>query len=766
MRIGQPVWYADSIKQQKSMNKVTEVNNKLSGPLPAFGDNDEIDLRALIGTVLGAKGLIAGMAAGALFLGAAYAWLATPIYQVDAVVQVEDSKGSALGGAVKDLEGLFDVKSLAATEIELLRSRMVLGRTVDALGLDVVVEPKYFPVIGRAVASLHDGEQPALGWPGFGRFSWGGAQLIVARLEVPESWLEEALTLVAGESGSYELFDPDGKKLGQGRLGEEFSAEGSHGAVGLFVRDLRAATGTHFELRKLPRITAIEDLADSFSALEKGKQSGIIQLKLTNKNPELAVRQMNTIANNYVRQNVERKSAEADQTLQYLEQQLPETKRQLEAAEVRFNEFRSRHGTVDVTKEGELLLQQSVATETGLVELEQKRKELMQRFTAEHPSVRALDGQISALNAQRSKFAGQVDSLPQTQQEILRLTRDLQVNQEIYTSLLNNAQQLKVVRGGTVGNVRVIDYAEKPLEPVKPKKVLILIVALLFGLVLGVVAAFVRQALRSGVKDPKQIEARTGLSVFATVPHSEAQMALVKQRSRSGGKAVVLAREDDQDLSIESLRSLRTTLHFASLDAANNRLLVTGPDPGVGKSFLSVNLAAVLVAGGERVLLIDADMRRGHINEYFGRGRNNGLSDVIAGQMTLEQAIYKTPIDGLDLLSTGAIPPNPSELLLHPNFEALLTSVSKNYDHVVLDCPPIMAVTDAAIVGRYCGTVLLAARFAVTPLAELEAAVSRLRQAGVPVNGVLLNGVDELSGYGYGYGYKYAYSYAYRSSKD
>lgn len=745
---------------------MTETVNKMPAPLQVGSNDDELDLRELVGTVFGARKLIAGITASALLLGAAYAWLATPIYRVDAVVQVEDSKGSALGGAVKDLEGLFEVKSQATTEIELLRSRMVLGRTVDSLGLDIVVSPTYFPIIGKAIARRNSDEMPAQAWFGFGRFAWGGERLTVSRLTVPESWLDETITLIAGEAGSYTLLDPEGELLGRGAIGQEFSSEKKSAVVKMFVRDLQASPGVRFKIKKLPRLMAISDLSEGFVAEEKGKQSGVIQLRLVGVDPDLAVRQMNTIANNYVRQNVERKSAEADQTLQYLEQQLPETKRQLEAAEVRFNDFRSRHGTVDVTKEGELLLQQSVATETGLVELQQKRKELLQRFTPQHPSVQALDSQIATLNSQRSKFAGQVDSLPQTQQEILRLTRDLQVNQEIYTGLLNNAQQLKVVRGGTVGNVRVIDYAERPLEPVKPRVMMILAASVLLGLMAGIAAAFVRQALRSGVKDPKQIESRTGLSVFATVPQSLAQAALVKQRSKTGGRALVLAELDDQDLAVESLRSLRTTLHFASLDAKNNRLLVTGPAPGVGKSFLSVNLAAVLVASGERVLIIDADMRRGQINEYFGRARDGGLSEVIAGVLPLDEAISSTSISGLDLLTTGAIPPNPSELLLHPNFFMLLDKVSERYDRVVIDCPPIMAVTDAAIVGRHSGTVLLTARFAVTPMAELEASIGRLRQAGVPVSGILLNGVDDSAGYGYGYGYKYAYSYSYRSSKD
>jgi len=729
-------------------------------------DGDDIDLRALMGTVLGARYLIASFAATALLAGAAYVWVATPIYQVDASVQVEDNKGGGLGAAVKDLDGLFEGKSQATTEIELMRSRMVLGRTLDELGLDIVAEPDYFPFIGHAVARRYHGLAPAIGWPGFTGFAWGGEVIKVTRLRVPEAWEGRSLTLKVLAAEQYAVYGPTGDLLGRGRVGQEFVPAVGAGAVGVFVQDLRATPGVEFTLIKRPRLSVITALQEQLAAIEKSKQSGIIKLTLKGKDPAVALAILNTIINQYVRQNVERKSAEAEQTLKYLDQQLPETKQQLEAAEVRFNAYRSRNGTVDVTKEGELLLQQSVAAETGLVELQQKRKELLQRFTAEHPSVKALDAQIGAIQNERNKFAGQVDSLPQTQQEILRLSRDLKVGQEIYTGMLNNAQQLKVVRGGTVGNVRIIDYAEKPLAPVAPKKGLVLVMSLLLGLMLGVAAAFVRQALKSGVKNPKEIEARTGLSVFATIPHSAAQDEMQRNRSRSSGKVQVLAHWDDQDLAVESLRSLRTTLHFASLDAGNNRILVAGSAPSVGKSFISVNLGAVLVASGERVLVIDADMRRGHINEFFGRGRERGLSEVIAGVLPFEDAMVSTPIDGLDLLTTGLIPPNPSELLLHPRFAELLNTVSARYDRIVIDCPPIMAVTDAAIVGRHAGTVLLAARFAVTPMVELEAAIARLRQAGVAVNGILLNGVEQNEGYGYGYGYNYGYTYQYRTTTD
>ncbi|MDO9620465.1 MAG: polysaccharide biosynthesis tyrosine autokinase, partial [Moraxellaceae bacterium] len=433
---------------------------------------------------------------------------------------------------------------------------------------------------------------------------------------------------------------------------------------------------------------------------------------------------------------------EAENTLAFIETQLPEVKKALEAAEVRFNDYRRRTGSVDISQESSIILQQSVQAESGILSLQQERKSLLNRFTAEHPSVKALDAQIAALRSEQNRFSGDISRLPSTQQELLRLTRDLQVNQELYTTLLNNAQQLKVVRGGTVGNVRVIDFAQRPLGPVEPKKPLILAVSVLLGLMLGIGFAFVRQMLKSGVKDANQIESKLGLSVLATIPVSEAQEKLFKQISKKGGRLSVLAHAAPDDLSIESLRSLRTSLHFALLDASNNIIMITGPSPQLGKSFVSVNLAAVMAAAGQRVLLVDGDMRRGYLNEYFGMPRDGGLSELIAGQREAEQVIQASGINGFDYVTTGELPPNPSELLLHPRFEAFLKDVSQRYDSVLVDSPPVMAVTDAAIIGRLAGATLLLARFAVTPLRELEHSAKRLQQAGVAVKGVLLNRVE------------------------
>jgi len=717
-------------------------------PLLNHRESDgEIDLREVLGTLIAARWAIAGYTALALALGVLYVQVVTPFFQVNSLIQVEENNTSGMGAVADDLGGLFESKAQISTEIELIRSRMVLGKTVNDLSLDLVVKTKTFPLIGRLWVDKT-------------------ATLDVSRFEISDADIGQHFEIELLGNDALALYAPNGDLISKLKTNQTLQVLWQKKPFGLFVRSAQGELGQRFSLVRMNRASAIDVLAAKLTLNEKGKSSGIIELTLKDPNPQNAVVVLNQIANNYVRQNVERKSAEAENTLAFIETQLPEVKKALEAAEVRFNDYRRRTGSVDISQESSIILQQSVQAESGILSLQQERKSLLNRFTAEHPSVKALDAQIAALRSEQGRFSGDISRLPATQQELLRLTRDLQVNQELYTTLLNNAQQLKVVRGGAVGNVRVIDFAQLPLNPVEPKKPLILLVSILIGFMLGVGFALLRQMLKSGVKDASQIESKLGLSVLATIPVSDTQEKLFKQIAKHGGHLSVLAHSTPDDLSVESLRSLRTSLHFALLDASNNILMISGPSPQLGKSFVSVNLAAVMAAAGQRVLLVDGDLRRGYLNEYFGTSREGGLSEVIAGQLEAEQVIKASGINGFDFVSTGELPPNPSELLLHPRFEEFMKTVSQRYDFVLVDSPPVMAVTDAAIIGRLAGATLLLARFAVTPLRELEHSAKRLQQAGVAVKGVLLNRVEVSKGYGYSYGYKYAYAYKYAKRND
>jgi tyrosine-protein kinase Etk/Wzc len=725
----------------------------------------EIDLMALFGALLDRKYFIIGLTALFMFVGVVYAVLSTPVYQATAMIQVEDS-GSSVPG-LDDMAGMFESTSTAVTEIELLKSRSVIGEAVDNLKLDVIAEPNLFPFIGsrsfRKFAPINEGD---LAEPSFGAssYAWGGETIDVFRFDVPKSAIGLGFTLVALDNNGVALLNADGEQILKGKVGQELS----NAKFSLTVRTLHARPGTEFTITRQDRLNTILDLQAAIGASEKGKDSGIINLSLQSDSPSYAEKVLDKVASIYVRRNVERNSAEAQKSLEFLEVQLPEIKKQLEFAEQRFNDYQIKRQSINITLETQGVLEQVVKLETKLQELELKRLEIGRKFKKDHPTYQALVEQISAVNDQKKQLVGEVGNLPETQQELLRLKRDVEVSNEIYTMLLGKTQELDIVRAGTVGNVRIIDTAEvNTSKPVKPKKALIVIMATMLGGMIAVAIVLVQKAMHRGVEDPSEIEA-IGLPVYASVPYSENQQKLMGFTKSSKVKAAakaktILAIDNPADLSIEALRSLRTSLHFAMMEAKNNIIAISGPSPGVGKSFISVNLAAVLAQSGKKVLIIDADMRKGYLQTQFGLKWDDGLSDYLSGRLTLEQITKPSKIEGLKVITRGQIPPNPSELLMHSNFSKLVNEVSKAYDLVIIDTPPILAVTDPAIVSAHTGTTLLVARFGQNHLREIELTRNRFEQNGIDVKGVVFNGVVKKASNAYGY-YGY-YNYEYKSDK-
>ena len=514
--------------------------------------------------------------------------------------------------------------------------------------------------------------------------------------------------------------------------------------------------GAEFYLTRFSQLGVTEQLQRNISITEKGKQSGVINASLQGAEPSRIARVLNEVGTLYVRQNVERKAAEAEKSIAFLNTQLPQLRKQLESSENSFNQFRNRTGTFDLGEEAKVVLDQAVKFQTTLVELQQKRKELEARFTAQHPSIQTVDAQIKSIQSELATLTSKVKTFPNVEQDLLRLTRDVKVNNELYTGLLNSFQQLRLVKEGKVGNVRIVDVAAIPERAVKPQRSLIMALAGVLGLLAGLALAFVRNSLRSGIKDPSDIEQHAGLHVFATIPHSDAQMLQTKAIKGKESGNHVLAVVDPSDPVVESLRSLRTALQFAMLDSTSNMVLITGPTPGIGKSFTSVNFGAVLGAADKKVLLIDADLRKGYLNQYFGQARERGLSEVISGSMTLSDALRRNVMPNVDFLATGTLPPNPAELLMTPAMQALLQQVSSEYDLVLIDTPPVLAASDTAILAPLVGAVFMVARAEVTSLGELQEAAKRLTQSGVQTRGVIFNGLNvSKRRYGYGVGSKY-----------
>ncbi|MEC4168265.1 polysaccharide biosynthesis tyrosine autokinase [Pseudomonas sp. MS-1(2024)] len=724
-------------------------------------DNDEIDLMGLLGTLIDHKWLIAGVTGVFMAAGVAYALLATPVYQANALIQVEPKKSDMLG--FSDVGSMLGKESPSATEIELIKSRRNIGAVVDNLKLDIKAEPNYFPLIGEFMTRRFQPDaENTVASPLFGMnsYAWGGEQLKLAQLELPRELLGKRLTLVSGEAGSYTLLDDD-NLLVNGQVGISVNDNG----IKLQVDTLRANAGTTFSVTRSPRLSTILNYQQVLDVVERGKESGMIGIALESTEPATAIQILNEVARLYVQQNIERTSAEAAQSLSFLRDQLPQVRKDLEKAENALNAFQIRSKSIDISLEAKAILDQIVALDTNISTLKLQQAEMDRKFTPQHPAYRALMAQLAELTSKQNRLAKQVEGLPSTQQELLSLTRDLKVSTEIYTQLLNKSQELDVMRAGAVGNVRLIDTADVDLrDPVKPKKALIVLIATLFGAFLAIGYVLFRKALNRGVENPDDIE-KLGLPVYASIPFSSLQKVEdEKSPSGRGTRATpLLASSHPTDLAIEGLRSLRTSLHFAMLEADNNRLMISGPSPKVGKSFVSSNLAAVIAQSGQRVLLVDVDMRKGYIHKMFGIPVENGLSDLLAKRCDLETAVHKTEIENLDVIGRGQIPPNPSELLMHKNFTEFLEQVSADYDLVILDTPPFLAVTDATIVGRQSGTNLIVTRFELNPAREVELTMRRFAQNGINLKGAIFNGVEKRASAKYGYGAYGYYNYEYKS---
>lgn len=726
-------------------------------------DEDEIDLRQLLGTLIDHKWWISGITGAFFVVAVGYAVLATPIYRANAMVQVESSM-AALGG----LSGISRTLGIgggseSTTEIALITSRTVIDNAVSELQLDVKVEPYRFPLLGGYLARKAEAAEPgkvAKPWLGFASYGWGGEKLDIFQLKVPDRLLESELTLKAGKApGSYTLYDEDGNALLEGKVGT--SAQG-HGIV-LQVSKLDANPGTRFRVTKLRRMGVIADLQEQVQVEESGKESGILQLSYEDADPALAQSFLQHVAQAYVRQNVERNSATASAQLAFVKEQLPSVRRQVDAAQEALNAYQSRANSVDLSLQTKGLLDQEVAVETSIQQLRLQQAEMDRRFTRDHPAYQALLKQIGELESRKSSFQGQVKQLPDAQQELLKLTRDLSVSNGLYTALLNQAQQLDVARAGTVGNVRIVDPAAvDDTKPVKPRKALVVLIGTLLGAFLSIGLVLLRKMLNRGVEDPSQIE-ELGLPVYASIPVSPKQAGdSVRGNFRGDGRVHLLAINDPADLAIEAIRSLRTSLHFARLEAKNNIILISGSSPNAGKTFVSSNLATVIAQSGQKVLIIDADMRKGTLHRAFGAAQTPGLSDVLVGAVPYSQAVRT--LDGLDnlkFIARGDVPPNPSELLMHENFTRLLQQVEGEYDLVIIDTPPILAVTDAAVIAHHAGTCLLVARFGLNQAKELALAKSRFEQNNVKLKGAIFNAVERRSAGYYSYGY-----YEYKSSKS
>lgn len=697
--------------------------------------SDEIDIGKIIGTLIDDRWLIASITTIFAAFSLLYVIVAQPVYRADALVQVE--KSSSVSSIIDAASDLFPQSvPTSSTEIEIIKSRMVLGKTINDLGLENEIIKKKIPIIGRLWDRITGSNKN---------------EISIGLFKVPDEKINKEFTITFLNKDNYVLSE-DGKMILKGGVGkiaynDKFS---------IFITTANVQKGDEFSIFKRHFLTAYNNLLNNFDVSDKGRDTGVLGMTYDSQDPDSAAQVLNSITENYLLQNINRKTEQAQRSLDFLRDQLPIVRNKLDDYELKLNGFRRQSSTVDLSLEAKSLLDNLVQLDAQINQLTFKETDIAQLYTKDHPSYKALLEKKSILEKEKIRLNKEVSQLPMTQQEIIRLSRDVDVQQQVYVQMLNKQQELGVIKASTIGYVRVIDQAMTRLSPVEPRKLLIVLFGVFFGGFVAVSLSLLRKALHRGVESPEDLE-NAGMNVLASVPFSEWQhKELLKNNVNKNFSINLLAYSNPTDSAIESIRSLRTSIHFSMLEAKNNILMISGVSLGIGKSFVSSNLAAVLAQSGKRTLLIDADLRKGYIHDIFNKKHNNlGLSEYLLESVKSADEIVQenADIDNLWFIPRGRIPDNPSELLMKNRFKTLLDDLSGLFDIIVIDTPPILAVTDAAIIGAYSGMNILVTRFEDNSVKEIEISIRRFAQNGIDINGVILNAVVKKASTYYTYGY-------------
>ena len=699
--------------------------------------DDEIDLRQLWDVLSFNKYKIIASGSVGLLLAMVYLIVTSPVYEANALVQVEADKQNQILGDMQSLLGGASTKSDA--EINLARSRMVLGRTVENLKTDEVITYKTLPVIGLF-------SQPEVK---------ASSALGVNVFSVTPDYENEIFILTYHGGDKYTILFPEVKKKAAIAIDGEVGKLISYNGILLNVKNIKSASGQNFQLIKQSKLKAIEEIKNNLSIGDVGKDTGILAFNFVGTDKEKIQIVLNSVVRNYEHQDKEFGVLSAGRSLDFIEKQLPVIKASLRESEDKLNEFRHKNATLDLSLEAQSVMQNLTKIESELTSIDTKEAEVSELFTKDHPSYQALIEKKKVLQKAKDDLVKRVAAMPQLQQDVIRLTRDVEIEQQVYMQLLNKQQEFSIMKASNAGNVRIVDTAVTLEEPIKPKKPLILLLLTMGFAAIATLYFIIKSLFNRGVNGTEAFD-QIGVDVLASIPLSLVQknkdgLFVKTNKKKNASTDFLLAQNLPTDPAVEAIRALRTSVYFTLMDAKNNVLMVSGATSSVGKSFVSTNLAVVMAQSAKKVLLVDSDMRKGYIHEMLHQPIGSGLSDVLSGAVTFNEAIRTTEIEGLDFVSRGEVPVNPAELLMKANLETLLAEVSGRYDYVILDAPPIMAVTDAAILGQQAGTTIIVARYGLTTEQDIENCIVRFANSNVVVKGAILNGVEKSANNYYAY---------------
>ncbi|MEN5174314.1 GNVR domain-containing protein [Acinetobacter higginsii] len=689
--------------------------------------DDTIDLRELFFTILAQWKLIVFCAVLTLICTVIYLKVVKKTYSVDAKVQVIDDKKNGLAGLNSQLATLGSLAGVSLgglggqqsiqTEIEILKSRSILAKTIEDLNLDIQIKPKHsifqkilaedeFQINYRANEVLVSDQK---------------ASFNIQKLDVPQKYLDQNLILTFDDQTFSLVSEKTGLEVFKGQLNPKQINQPLKNVWQVAILSKQPLQGQYI-IQKQSTLAATKAILEDFKATELGKQTGIISINYEGTDKTHILKVLNHILQIYQEQNLATKSAEKEKTLGFLNQQLPQLKNNLEKAEQKFNTFRETHGTIDIQQEAGLYLKQSVELETQKVQLEQKQAELAAQYTPQHPVMQEINAQIGVFNKKINELNGALKKLPNTQSQYLQYYRDVQVQTQLYTNLLGTYQSLSLAKAGETGSLRVLDYPVEPTKPIKPKKLIILILSIFVGGFIGVIIALMRNILQTGVRHRDEIEYATGINTYAELP-----------KAKKGATP-----------ELHALKTFIPTLRFKLQQKQHNVALITSVTPNQNQGVIAQHLALYLSQAGQKVLIIDSDLYRGELDQLFKSTSKVGLAEYLRGQANLDQIIVNTTYPNLSLIGRGQSNDEASISSHQSIFAQLMQQISNQYDYILISSAPILATSDSLNLAQFTGFNLCVVQYGQTQLKDIELAKSYFVNAGLEIDGLIL---DQIPSY-------------------
>jgi capsular exopolysaccharide synthesis family protein len=768
-------------------------------------EDDEFDLKKVVGTLIRFWPLFLICVIGAVIIAFLFLRYSTPQYKINAKILVkDDKKGGNFGGASDNMFsdlGLFNPTKSVDNEVEVLKSRTLMEKTVDALQL----QARYYVEGSVKQTELFFENVPF--------------ELSLAGIKDDSLVADKRFSLLFIDDRRFVL-ENDGKTK-QYNYGDLLVFP--FGAIRV-KRNINAAPIQKPVIVKLSkRDNVVDGFQQALTIATTSKTVSTIDLTLEDPVPQRGEKLLNTLITIYNAMNTEDKNRIADSTIAFIDNRLIYVTAELGNVEKEIETFKRKNKLTDLSAEGQLLLQNSsegmknVAQQQVQIEIinslekylkddknnlrtipaglavpdptfaelihtynaaQLEKERQLQTTTESNPIVQTLTVQIGNLKSnilanlatirhtmqismnqlQRGAnlFERRIGQVPEKERSFLEFSRQQAIKQELYLYLLKKREETAVSKAANIDNARVVDSAKSQTHPFSPKRTLVYLSALLIGLVLPAIAIYLRQLLNNKVEDKKDITTKTAAPIVGEI-------------GRSPYTNSFIVKENPRHPVAEQFRLLRTNLDYMVPEGEGGRvIMITSSISGEGKSFLSLNLAAMLALRGKKVLLVEFDLRKPKLSKYLRLDNRHGLTDFLVKKNNDIGSLIKTvsEVDGLYMLGSGAIPPNPAELINNNQTRDLFSIVKTDFDYAVVDAPPVGLVTDSLLLSKYANITLYVIRQKYTFKNQLEMLDEMYRQGKLPNLGIVVNDIKRQKGYGYGYGYGSGYGYGYESEKD